>query len=279
MWVCSLATTVWNRVFIWLDLSPPDFLSLHGLFSWLDDLHISSSKKDIIEVVCGVVLWSLWNFRNDMIFDDTHPSRSTLFDKIKCAAVDNHSSIAIPGSKIPSCFKEQQQDSKFKMYDRIYPLEGERINASAANNIGNVWVAYIPFTLFEKMRDSDDDFQGKDGSDVVEGSESVMPNTTNLAAISDNVQSLGSHERIMALDLPHGGHISLGYHTHTKKKITQEGQKDENLNFVKLPRDVKFKEDETWDWNDYMSEHTDDEPEWTDFKIGDPEVTYEHHDQ
>nr|GEW92076.1 ribonuclease H-like domain, reverse transcriptase, RNA-dependent DNA polymerase [Tanacetum cinerariifolium] len=43
--------------------------------------------------------------------------------------------------------------------------------------------------------------------------------------------------------------------------------------------DVKFKEDETWDWKDYMSEHTEDEPEWTDFKIGDPEVTYEHHDQ
>nr|GEY67829.1 RNA-directed DNA polymerase, eukaryota, reverse transcriptase zinc-binding domain protein [Tanacetum cinerariifolium] len=82
MWVCSLATTVWNRVFIWLDLSPPDFSSLRGLFSWLDDLHISSSKKDIIEVVCDVVLWSLWNFRNDMIFGDTHLSRSTLFDKI-----------------------------------------------------------------------------------------------------------------------------------------------------------------------------------------------------
>nr|GEZ28853.1 RNA-directed DNA polymerase, eukaryota [Tanacetum cinerariifolium] len=82
MWVCSLATTVWNRVFIWLDLSPPDFPSLRGLFSWLDDLHISSSKKDIIEFVCGVVLWSLWNLRNDMMFGDTHPSRSTLFDKI-----------------------------------------------------------------------------------------------------------------------------------------------------------------------------------------------------
>nr|GEU83935.1 ribonuclease H-like domain, reverse transcriptase, RNA-dependent DNA polymerase [Tanacetum cinerariifolium] len=30
---------------------------------------------------------------------------------------------------------------------------------------------------------------------------------------------------------------------------------------------------------DYMSEHINDEPEWTDFKIGNPEVTNEHHDQ
>nr|GEV77256.1 ribonuclease H-like domain, reverse transcriptase, RNA-dependent DNA polymerase [Tanacetum cinerariifolium] len=46
-----------------------------------------------------------------------------------------------------------------------------------------------------------------------------------------------------------------------------------------VSRDVKFKENETWDWKDYMSEHTDDEPEWTDFRIGNLEVTNEQHDQ
>ncbi|GJY71112.1 zinc finger, CCHC-type containing protein [Tanacetum coccineum] len=35
-----------------------------------------------------------------------------------------------------------------------------------------------------------------------------------------------------------------------------------------VSRDVKFKENETWDWKEYMSEHINDEPEWTDFKIG-----------
>nr|GEW44664.1 zinc finger, CCHC-type [Tanacetum cinerariifolium] len=46
-----------------------------------------------------------------------------------------------------------------------------------------------------------------------------------------------------------------------------------------VSRDVKFKADETWDWQDYMSEHINDEPEWTNFKIGNLEVTNEHHDQ
>ncbi|GJV97154.1 zinc finger, CCHC-type containing protein [Tanacetum coccineum] len=41
-----------------------------------------------------------------------------------------------------------------------------------------------------------------------------------------------------------------------------------------VSRDVKFKENETWDWKDYMSEHTDNEPEWTDFRI----ENLEHHD-
>ncbi|GJS34381.1 ribonuclease H-like domain, reverse transcriptase, RNA-dependent DNA polymerase [Tanacetum coccineum] len=46
----------------------------------------------------------------------------------------------------------------------------------------------------------------------------------------------------------------------------------------KVSRDVKFKENETWDWKDYISEHTDDEPEWTNFRIGNLEVTNKHHD-
>nr|GFB42309.1 zinc finger, CCHC-type [Tanacetum cinerariifolium] len=33
------------------------------------------------------------------------------------------------------------------------------------------------------------------------------------------------------------------------------------------------------DWKDYTSEHINDEPEWTDFKIRNLEVTNEHHDQ
>nr|GEX53165.1 zinc finger, CCHC-type [Tanacetum cinerariifolium] len=48
---------------------------------------------------------------------------------------------------------------------------------------------------------------------------------------------------------------------------------------VCVSRDVKFKENETWEWKDYISEHTNDEPEWTDFEIGDPAVTNEYNDQ
>ncbi|GKA61897.1 RNA-directed DNA polymerase, eukaryota [Tanacetum coccineum] len=82
LWVCSLATTVWIRVFNWLDLHPPSIPNLRGLYTWLDDLHMSSNKKAILEVVCGVVLWSLWNFRNETIFGINQPKRSILFDKI-----------------------------------------------------------------------------------------------------------------------------------------------------------------------------------------------------
>ncbi|GJU78052.1 RNA-directed DNA polymerase, eukaryota [Tanacetum coccineum] len=48
LWVCSLATTVWIRVFNWLDLHPPSIPNLRGLYTWLDDLHMSSNKKAIL---------------------------------------------------------------------------------------------------------------------------------------------------------------------------------------------------------------------------------------
>nr|GEV25017.1 zinc finger, CCHC-type [Tanacetum cinerariifolium] len=54
---------------------------------------------------------------------------------------------------------------------------------------------------------------------------------------------------------------------------------DPTTHRICVSRDVKFKENETWDWKDYMSEHINDEPEWTDFKIGNLEVTNEHHQE
>nr|GEW05446.1 ribonuclease H-like domain, reverse transcriptase, RNA-dependent DNA polymerase [Tanacetum cinerariifolium] len=54
---------------------------------------------------------------------------------------------------------------------------------------------------------------------------------------------------------------------------------DSTTQRICVSRDVMFKENETWDWKDYMSEHINDEPEWTGFKIGNLEVLNEHHDQ
>ncbi|GJV06066.1 RNA-directed DNA polymerase, eukaryota [Tanacetum coccineum] len=56
LWFCSLATTVWNRVLVWLDLPSPNLANIQDLYSWLDDLHISSNRRATFEVICGVVL-------------------------------------------------------------------------------------------------------------------------------------------------------------------------------------------------------------------------------
>ncbi|PWA20741.1 hypothetical protein CTI12_AA629670 [Artemisia annua] len=67
------STSVWHRVFVWLDIQIPSPSNLHDLFNRLDDMRILSSRKSFLEVICGAVLWSLWNFRNEMIFGTTPP--------------------------------------------------------------------------------------------------------------------------------------------------------------------------------------------------------------
>ncbi|GKB97761.1 reverse transcriptase domain, reverse transcriptase zinc-binding domain protein [Tanacetum coccineum] len=82
LWICSLASLVWIRVFNWLDLPPPSISNLMGLFTWIDDSHLSHINKSILDVICSATLWSLWSFRNETIFGSDLPKRSLLYDKI-----------------------------------------------------------------------------------------------------------------------------------------------------------------------------------------------------
>ncbi|GJX68444.1 RNA-directed DNA polymerase, eukaryota [Tanacetum coccineum] len=82
LWFCSLATTLWQKIFVWLDLVSPSPSNIQDVYSWLEDMRFPSSRKSILEVICGVVFWSLWNFRNELIFGTTLPKRNILFDKI-----------------------------------------------------------------------------------------------------------------------------------------------------------------------------------------------------
>nr|GEV68627.1 RNA-directed DNA polymerase, eukaryota [Tanacetum cinerariifolium] len=82
LWFCSLATIVWHRIFVWLHITPPMLSNIQDFYSWIDDLHISSSRRTILDTICSVVLWTLWNFRNETTFGTTPPKRCTLIDKI-----------------------------------------------------------------------------------------------------------------------------------------------------------------------------------------------------
>ncbi|KAK9050580.1 hypothetical protein SSX86_030450 [Deinandra increscens subsp. villosa] len=125
----------------------------------------------------------------------------------KWAAVDRCLSIGIPGSKIPSWFREQQDGDTmslkllpkwrtqilgfaicglFERFSRFFPinivfrfenngmlvpmLEADKIDASPAAKDGGVFINYIPLTSFEHMHDDDyNDFQRENWSHITEG--------------------------------------------------------------------------------------------------------------
>ncbi|PWA36506.1 disease resistance protein (TIR-NBS-LRR class) family [Artemisia annua] len=125
----------------------------------------------------------------------------------KYAAIDGCLSIGVPGTKIPSWFKEQQDGNTIALklppkwqtrikgfaisavfksdsliYDPVIDLRFGNDDASSASDDdassasdgvgfknGNLWIGFIPFSLFEQMHDYDDDFQSENWSHVIEG--------------------------------------------------------------------------------------------------------------
>ncbi|PWA49149.1 reverse transcriptase zinc-binding domain-containing protein [Artemisia annua] len=82
LWSCNLATSVWRLVFKWMDLPLPDSDNLNDIFSWLDHARHNSASKNILNYVLGVVVWTLWQFRNNKIFGDKKILQKDLLDQI-----------------------------------------------------------------------------------------------------------------------------------------------------------------------------------------------------
>ncbi|PWA87205.1 RNA-directed DNA polymerase, eukaryota [Artemisia annua] len=82
LWTCSLATCVWLKVFSWLDLPYPTPSSLEDVFAYVDQLHVHNDRKLMLHAIFGVVLWTLWSFRNHLIFNSHPMARNEIFDKV-----------------------------------------------------------------------------------------------------------------------------------------------------------------------------------------------------
>nr|GEV62389.1 zinc finger, CCHC-type [Tanacetum cinerariifolium] len=93
-----------------------------------------------------------------------------------------------------------------------------------------------------------------------------------------NLENLRVFGRIAYAKVP-SQHLTKLDDRSTRMVYLGNEQGSKSYRRICVSRDVKFKENETWDWKDYMSEHINDKPEWIDFKIGNLEVTNEHHDQ
>ncbi|PWA89116.1 reverse transcriptase domain, Reverse transcriptase zinc-binding domain protein [Artemisia annua] len=81
-WSCNLAISVWRLVFKWMDLPLPDSDSLNGVFGWLDHARLNSASKSTLHSILGVVVWTLWQFRNNKIFGDKKMLQKDLLDQI-----------------------------------------------------------------------------------------------------------------------------------------------------------------------------------------------------
>ena len=63
---CSIALEVWRAILC--DVVLPRTLSISEWMSCVDDVHMSTTRKEILEVVILVTCWYLWTYRKGVVF-------------------------------------------------------------------------------------------------------------------------------------------------------------------------------------------------------------------
>ncbi|GJT62657.1 RNA-directed DNA polymerase, eukaryota, reverse transcriptase zinc-binding domain protein [Tanacetum coccineum] len=79
---CDLDRDVWALIGRWWTLDFLSVLSIRDLMSWVDDTRPHILAKKVLHVVVGTTTWSIWNFRNQNVFQEEKPKKALLFDSI-----------------------------------------------------------------------------------------------------------------------------------------------------------------------------------------------------
>ena len=79
---CDMTRDIWALLTRWCQLDIPEISNIVEWFSWLDSSHISKKVRFILEGIGATMMWSIWNFRNALIFSVVKPKKANIWDSI-----------------------------------------------------------------------------------------------------------------------------------------------------------------------------------------------------
>ncbi|GJR20565.1 RNA-directed DNA polymerase, eukaryota [Tanacetum coccineum] len=79
---CPIAKDVQKLVCRWWNLDVQPYESYDGWLSWFKSIRFGSKTKDVLKGVFYVSWWSIWYFRNQLLFSDSIPRKDAIFDDI-----------------------------------------------------------------------------------------------------------------------------------------------------------------------------------------------------
>lgn len=79
---CLLSSAIISRFFRWWELPDMCFQSYHGWEIWLEGLGLRKEVKEYLEATMFVLWWTIWSFRNKLIFSSEAPSKAVVFDLV-----------------------------------------------------------------------------------------------------------------------------------------------------------------------------------------------------
>nr|GEZ09222.1 RNA-directed DNA polymerase, eukaryota [Tanacetum cinerariifolium] len=79
---CDLASGISRLVCRWWDLTWSPLSSYLEWLSWFKNIILPSKTKGLLEGVFYISWWSVWNFRNHLLFSAKSPRKDVIFDDI-----------------------------------------------------------------------------------------------------------------------------------------------------------------------------------------------------
>nr|GEV32532.1 RNA-directed DNA polymerase, eukaryota, reverse transcriptase zinc-binding domain protein [Tanacetum cinerariifolium] len=79
---CYMALELWAKLARWWDLDIPICANYFEWIEWLDSLQLLNKVKAVLEGVVGTLMWSIWSFRNCLLFSNSPPRKAVLWDSI-----------------------------------------------------------------------------------------------------------------------------------------------------------------------------------------------------
>ncbi|GKB49550.1 RNA-directed DNA polymerase, eukaryota, reverse transcriptase zinc-binding domain protein [Tanacetum coccineum] len=79
---CDMALDLWAKLARWWDLDIPICANIFEWLDWIGTSQLLNKVKDYLEGVGGTLMWSIWSFRNRLIFSNTPPIKAVLWDFI-----------------------------------------------------------------------------------------------------------------------------------------------------------------------------------------------------
>ena len=83
-----MASQVWVKIAQWTDLSFPQWPNIEDFWLWIADSQLNGKQRIIIEVIVLSTLWSIWRYRNSVIFQDSRFRKCHIIDSIVVNSFD-----------------------------------------------------------------------------------------------------------------------------------------------------------------------------------------------
>ncbi|GJV89493.1 RNA-directed DNA polymerase, eukaryota [Tanacetum coccineum] len=136
---CRLATDIVRLVCRWWNLSWTPLGSYADWLNWFNSIRLSSKVKDLLEGVLYITWWSVWMFRNQLLFSPKAPRKDVIFDDIVSRSFTWFGSsmrfLGSGGGRMVECENlSPQQPPRTRSSKLISYCENTLLNKSIAEN-------------------------------------------------------------------------------------------------------------------------------------------------